>query len=1213
MLEEKDVTPAMLAKVFKDIGESPQKLQSLLKLFFVPWVKPEFVPDQDNAVAGLSDVEFLGTADLPADQMPFRMFDVETGNLVEFPAIGVRGQYCMLSHRWKGEEFTLSYIKDARAKELERAREATRDGRGAEDSSRKSDMELVLEQCKLDLEEQERLIRELGVKDGVAHAGQDVDIGGLLDRRLQAQAAENRLGWAIEAEHSARSKLHFARMECKLFSDLLAEMREQVEEKMEQHLGKNAVDLSTEPLSRNDVGSDVVKMAQTALERALAKSQAAQTAHNQAEVDIEFFRKHRHLRDALDELVRRIQRWKSAIKIQRAIQHADHIFKTKLFHRRERCYLWTDTCCIDKTNGDETSQSLSLMGDWYAKAEYTLVLLDTPSNALDAVQDWRCFEAGRCAPEVAGPQQSMANIADFAAIKGSGLEWSTRAWTLQELVMSKTTFYANSNWEPLSRPVENLGYFYYLIPFISLHTRGDSGNIFMPSTAAHNLQGFLDAASLKTILGEHEVARVAQRLQQPTERKETAGDGTENIERAIQLIALLQGLGVNIPGDLTTETATSELARAVYLASADLTQGEIRDNENGQLLLRLIETLLLRLKEYLPEPDIALLRAHLSEEGRKEEVAQHAINLVLQCLVAETRELVLADRKYVAEFGQIQQLEAWQTGTCRTGFPAQSVLEVSGSRYATVPTDRAYALMGILDVRFRTFPAEGYTKALSRLLDEVVITRNDVSVFNWTGMEMGSPIRGRSMYPVSHTAYGNQEDRSRRYNLLLSAKVQDNMDEVLATYNSVIQTLRSAIKLAKEKEHKSLPLRWIERIVQLIQFNTYKELKPQLDAFGKIIGYVRELCIKEQREREERAARKKEGAQEPGGAGSASSSGPSGSGSSRFKLPSEKKVSLTRPSLGAGGEASETSAKKTSKTSLGSTMKKASFGLSRKGSNPVENEPVEELPDPEPADVSPAPPPPYEEAATLPAQPSWHALDRAVMDYLSSPTEQRIKQKLPPEIESITVEQSIDASDGGPPSDTFKPQQPLLQQQHNQDTISPNPIIVTNSGIEGLLDIQRVIVTMIDADKLRRQIAAAPGPDARISGWCSISTGFARVVTSFACARRILEQELDVIESIEARVLHEQDRDAGEKRFERLRKDLTVKTTASTAGAGGPGGGTGTQPGKPATESRSSSWSRASGCWRVSRARRAPTGSSAIWSWVPGAGSSTGTASPPAP
>jgi hypothetical protein len=242
-------------------------------------------------------------------------------------------------------------------------------------------------------------------------------------------------------------------------------------------------------------------------------------------------------------------------------------------------------------------------------------------------------------------------------------------------------------------------------------------------------------------------------------------------------------------------------------------------------------------------------------------------------------------------------------------------------------------------------------------------------------------------------------------------------------------------------------------------------------------------------------------------------------------------------------------------------MKTPSFSLSKKGNNDasaaketvVTEAPVEpptqqpaEAPDAEPMDVVADPPPPYEEAQTSLIGSAWQAVDQVVMQYLVSPTDQ-LKSSLPAELQDIKTE----LLEGGG-SSAYAIQRHVSQEQ-GLDTISPNPIIVNNSGIEGLFDIQRVIITMIDPDKLRGQIAKAASPHDKISGWCSISTGFARVITSFACERRILEQELDAIEAIEAKVLREQDKGKGERRGARLLKSLNLtrigKRSAAKYGA----------------------------------------------------------------
>ncbi|KAK4184200.1 hypothetical protein QBC35DRAFT_65363 [Podospora australis] len=1136
-----DLTPEAIAKTFKDIGESPEKLRAILNLWFVPRFKPTFVRDPDEGVAGLRDVEFLGAADIPPTQLPYRMFDIDTGDLVEFPSIGIRGQYCMLSHRWKGVELKLGDIKRARIKAMGRA---TANSMGGD--SQKSDVQLLLDQCKLDIEEQEKVIQAL------FPSGNDAlfDLGLLLDRRLRARAIEDKLGRANNTEDEAKTRLRFAEMERKIFSQLVNEVHESVSDKMEGLTRGNGKGHANTTDAANTVVDEIRQETMKAKEALIQ----AQADYNAAYDDIRYFREHAQIRDGLDELVSRLQRWKSAIKLDRSIQEAARIFKTKLFLPREKRYLWTDTCCIDKTNFGELSESLSLMGDWYALADFTLVQLDTPYSETDAGLDWRRFDserAGKTNLEVCPP-----NISSFHNIDGSNPEWSTRAWTLQELVMSKTTFYLNSTWGPLSRPVESLGYLYYLIPFIKLYTAGDTRNVFRVESApgvSVDMRGFWKQKGLCEVLAGHAVPHELQGLHIYAEK----GDSmllqeAEAIYEAHQMITLLEGLGLRFPTEMSMESATSEVARAVYLAAAELSGPDGGKAGSQKLLAALKEKLGSSLPKYSTELE------RLSPGEQQEEEAQHAINIVLQCLVAETHDLVLADRARIAKFGQIQQLETWQKGISRAGFSAQDVLELSGKRWATVATDRAYALMGVLGVRFPTFPAEGYAKALARLLDEVVITHNDVSVFNWTGMEMGSPIRGRSMYPCSHTAFGNQEDRGRRYNLLLSAQVQDRVDDVMATYHGVITMLRNTIDFLKDKERDNLPFAWIERIINLVQRSTFQILQPELDSVGKIVCFIMKHCRK--------ATPPPSPVQEKTSAVAASpaSAPKSFSLSSLPSLPKTPTLpTISTPSLSLSGLKGPTIAKQEPDSTVGSSKKSSRFGGLGKGiktptfgmgkkaadttplpeATPNDNAPPPESPALPETPIEFDPPPPYVSAGNMPAKPSWEDINDDVLEYLTVPDEAK-RQKLPSEVQSINNNLSSQQSSAQPKTSA------VTTSEHH--TISPNPIIVNNSGIEGLFDIQRVIITMIDPEKLRRQIIKAASPRDKISGWCSISTGFARVISSFACERRILERELDVIQAVEAKVLREQEKDESEKRSAKLLKTLSVtKATVEKAAQGG--------------------------------------------------------------
>ncbi|KFY10810.1 hypothetical protein V491_07463, partial [Pseudogymnoascus sp. VKM F-3775] len=98
------------------------------------------------------------------------------------------------------------------------------------------------------------------------------------------------------------------------------------------------------------------------------------------------------------------------------------------------------------------------------------------------------------------------------------------------------------------------------------------------------------------------------------------------------------------------------------------------------------------------------------------------------------------------------------------------------------------------------------------------------------------------MYPSSHKAFSNEEDRGQRYNLLLSAAAQSKMKEVMATYHGVIHMLREVINFVKNKNQKSFPFNWIQKLVAFISGASFQNLDPELSNVGKIIGYILENC-----------------------------------------------------------------------------------------------------------------------------------------------------------------------------------------------------------------------------------------------------------------------------------------------------------------------------------------------------------------------------------
>jgi hypothetical protein len=115
----------------------------------------------------------------------------------------------------------------------------------------------------------------------------------------------------------------------------------------------------------------------------------------------------------------------------------------------------------------------------------------------------------------------------------------------------------------------------------------------------------------------------------------------------------------------------------------------------------------------------------------------------------------------------------------------------------------------------------------------------------------------------------------------------------------------------------------------------------------------------------------------------------------------------------------------------------------------------------------------------------------------------------------------------------------MMFDQESQAMISPHPIIVTNAGIEGIFDIQRVAITMIDQKVLRQQVHHTISPEQMISGWCTVSTGFARVVVQFTCKSDLLKKQLEVIDEVDFNILKEQEKVDSEKRDHKIKKGLT--------------------------------------------------------------------------
>ncbi|KAI1101791.1 hypothetical protein F4804DRAFT_288640 [Jackrogersella minutella] len=1093
------------------ISKNPEKIRAMLNVWLVPEFKPTFYDEHDrysqglSVTSGLDDVGLLDPSYSPAvgepggqeGRYPVRMIDLDTKHLVDYPDISSQSQYCILSHSWKGREVNYKYVTDAKFKAFNRALAAV--DKTPTVTAKLNDIDTIKQQCSLDIEEQEERIRTLAEESNVVSklglSDTSSIVEELLSRRVDVQIVER----------GADGRGGLQRAKNKVAATLAARDYEAMEDEVfMQFLGDIGLDDDKVDQVISEDGGDNTPKA-SAIDVANAEEALAEEKRKQSEEveKIEFFESHGHIREAVEEMIGCLQRSKSMVKIEQAIERCKEIFDNNPFSRTEKRYLWIDSCCINRADDGEYAKSISAMGEWYKNAEFCLVHLDTKRDVpKDSLEDWQVLKSSVPA--------SQPNITKYEDIGIHNPEWSTRAWTLQELVMSKSTFYVNSAWELLSRPVEYLGPWYYLYPFVSLYTSMDTNNPY-----SWFLNGEDPTACLIDAL---DGSGIQFNLQNPHHNDEA-------ISVAQKFIVMLEMLDLRIPRDIDMDLARPRITQSVYVAVSSLT-APIRSTKNDarQLLDSILDIL---------QPRLSISRIYSLAER-----ARHAINVILKCLVNLIESPVLNDRSYIADFGNVPKLDLWQKGLIRSRFSTQKVMSLVCGRDATVMTDRAYCLMGMLGVRFPTFPAEGLTKALSRLLDEVIISSNDVSVFNWTGKQYGSPIRGRSLYPSSPEAYkiGKDEERKKQKDQKLAELLQIERYEVMSDFLAISGMLVDAIMFVKERQQKNMPLLWVKEILRVIKRAKFDQFRPHITNIGKILKYIETAFDSKQvvgpqttiSPSTSNSKTPNSVVDEVSSKQNGSSFSPLSTLSSQIKTPSLPKdiPSFKTPTFGRKKTEPETTTPKAppqtfSSRSIGGFKAPSLKGFGRKESGTSQSSatPTEvETPTNEPEVTSQSSVP---TTPTLISDAPKHSLDEQVLSYIGSikvvdDTDKdedkggntTSEPELPPELAKVLAEI---------PAREFS--KPNMKPEEIDAMISPNPIIIKNSGIEGLFDIQRVVVSMAQPEKLRRQIRNAVSPHQKITGWCIISTGFARVMVSFSCPKHILEKELDIVQAVESKVL----------------------------------------------------------------------------------------------
>ena len=112
--------------------------------------------------------------------------------------------------------------------------------------------------------------------------------------------------------------------------------------------------------------------------------------------------------------------------IQRA-RHMRGFEKIRLSCQQARrqglCYVWVDTCCIDKTSSSELSEAINSMFKWYRDAAVCYAYLSTTSH--------------------------LGNDGDNDPAAFRNSRWLTRGWTLQELIGPKHIEFYGKSWNYL--------------------------------------------------------------------------------------------------------------------------------------------------------------------------------------------------------------------------------------------------------------------------------------------------------------------------------------------------------------------------------------------------------------------------------------------------------------------------------------------------------------------------------------------------------------------------------------------------------------------------------------------------------------------------------------------------------------------------------------------------------------------------------------------
>ncbi|KAF7887816.1 uncharacterized protein EAF01_010970 [Botrytis porri] len=1022
---------------------------------------PEFVDPKENGI-GLDDNSFEGEIidptifNVDGVPSPKRMFNLVTGNMEDWP----NGQYVILSHSWKGQEITFPFLQ--KIKENARKREVyemTRDSHDEDEDAKrfasfqvkkfghleagKSDVELLAAQCKKDVDEQIKKVEIV-----LSRSGKKLD--SLNTGTFLAELTEFKE--ATSETRNLRKELVAKRKD--------VEVKKLADKNLEKGKQDMGVDDSETPVENEANKVNILNYSNNSskinsmLLDLEEKTRLAEMRLKNATEKHAILNEIPGLRSAIEDFLPILERRKSMYKIESSIREAKRILSSGLFPSNGRKqYLWNDTICINKGDANEQNESLAMMGQWYNNAEFCLVHLDT-SSSTEWVSTWHSINM-----DSPGTWACDANFTKFEDVKSP--KWSTRGWTLQELVLSKMAFYVNNLWEPLPRVVEGLGPYYYHCSYLQQHIH-EEDIINAPKEAKLFL---FNLENLKLLMD--------------TGEKIPYFDSTEGLENSRRLIGILGYLGIQFPGEMNDDNSGAHIRDIISRAGYDVESRINMETPAAETLRKLFTTLGFDLNDNSIRAQVRIL-----------------IKLLIRALVDDCVPAIEADRSKVSEFTKVPPPECCR-GLSRPTLPAHDTLSLASYRECTVPIDRVYSLMGVLGVKFSAFHAEGPTKALCRLLDEVVISTNDVSIFSWAGKDLGSPIRGRSLYPSSLTAFSPEKTDNyfTTRNGELAAAYKENRYRLQDTASKITLLLSQTIDFIKKTAHRDIPVGLLQTILRFIEDTSLKELRPQLIHLGKLVVYLEntpsfekykpKIGYRTEKEKAQKALVREE--EKPATQNNITMASKFG-----FKTPQIPQIpqmpQISTPKLNIGLK-----------------------GFGRKTKELVA--PIKESVD--------APPVLHVKPELLEVDYLMEEEPKSLIDEVNHWLSQdQDINSIPKEFQPLFDEIKAPKLNGPPMGKRQKPQ--ITRELLGSGMICPNPIMLTTSGIEGVFDIQRVIIEMQNSEHLRYQVQSAVNDSQKISGHCTISTALSMIKVNFTCEAGALRKQLDVCDVVQ-RALSEQE------------------------------------------------------------------------------------------